>query len=118
MFAEQGQPRCGDISSSLKPSHEGRGIHPFMDKDVNDQAQRVAALEAELESAGEISVAEAELIRLRAALHEWIDSVVGVVASPGVGRVSLIHRDGSQSSIASPRLPFLLSRPARFEETH
>lgn len=79
------------------------------------QAERVAALEAELESAGEIALAEAQVQQMRSALHEWIESVVGVVSSPGVGRVSLIHRDGSQSSIASSRLPFILSRPARFD---
>ncbi len=85
-----------------------------MDKKITSQAQRVVDLEAELESAGEVSLAEAELAHARAALHEWVDGVVGVVSSPGVGRVSLIHGDGSQSSIASPKLPFLLSRPARF----
>jgi hypothetical protein len=40
-----------------------------------------------------------------------------VVSSPGVGRVTLIHKDGTQSSISSPRLPFLLSRPAKFGGT-
>lgn len=85
---------------------------------VVSKAERVAALEAELESAGEISVADLELQHLRSVLHEWIDGVVGIVSSPGVGRVSLIHSDGSQSSIASSRLPFLLSRPARFGSSH
>lgn len=82
---------------------------------IVSKAERVAALEAELESAGEISIVDAELQQMRDALHGWIDGVVGIVSSPGVGRVSLIHADGSQSSIASSRLPFLLSRPARFE---
>lgn len=85
-----------------------------MDKKIASQADRVVALEAELESAGEVSLEEAALALSRAALHDWVDSVVAVVSSPGVGRVSLIHKDGSQSSIASSRLPFLLSRPARF----
>jgi putative protein kinase ArgK-like GTPase of G3E family len=84
-------------------------------KRIEEAAGRVVALEAELESAGEASLDEAQLALSRAALHDWVETVVGVVASPGVGRVTLIHRDGSQSSIASPRLPFLLSRPARFE---
>jgi hypothetical protein len=87
-----------------------------MEKDISSKAERIVALEAELESAGEVSLKTAELAQLKAALHDWIDSVVGVVSSPGVGRVSLIHADGSQSSIASPVLPFLLSRPARFDE--
>ena len=86
-----------------------------MNDKIASQAERVVALEAELESAGEISLEKAALASSRAALHDWVDTVVGVVSSPGVGRVTLIHKDGSQSSIASSRLPFLLSRPARFE---
>ncbi len=86
-----------------------------MDKKTASQLARVVALEAELESAGEVSLKAAELAHSRAALHEWVDSVVGYVSSPGVGRVTLIHRDGSQTSMASAKLPFLLSRPARFE---
>lgn len=86
------------------------------DKDqIEDAAGRVIALEAELESAGEASLSGEQLALSRAALHDWVETVVGVVVSPGVGRVSLIHRDGTQSSIASPRLPFLLSRPAKFD---
>ena len=85
------------------------------DKDeIEDAAERVIALEAELESAGEAALGEGQLAQSHAALHEWVETVVGVVSSPGVGRVTLIHRDGTQSSISSPRLPFLLSRPAKF----
>ena len=84
-------------------------------KPVEEAADRVLALEAELESAGSASTAGDELAAARAALHAWVDSVVGVVASPGVGRVTLIHTNGRQSKIASPDLPFLLSRPASFE---
>lgn len=86
-----------------------------MNNKTASQAERVVALEAELESAGEVSLAEAALAQSRADLHDWVETVVGIVCSPGVGRVSLIHKDGSQSSIASSRLPFLLSRPAQFE---
>jgi hypothetical protein len=85
-----------------------------MDDKIASQAERVVALEAELESAGEVSLAEAELARCKAALHEWVDSVVGVVASPGVGRVTLIHNDGNQSGISSRTLPFMLTPPAKF----
>lgn len=88
-----------------------------MDSKIASQAERVIALEAELESAGEATLEDTALARSRAALHEWIETVVGVVSSPGVGRVSLIHRDGNQSSIASAILPFLLSRPAQFDAT-
>lgn len=86
-----------------------------MEDKIASQAERVVALEAELESAGEVSLEETALVWLRTELHQWVDSVVAVVASPGVGRVSLIHSDGTQSSIASPNLPFRLSRPARFD---
>lgn len=86
-----------------------------MDDKIASQAERVVALEAELESAGEVSLEASALAWSRAELHHWVDSVVAVVASPGVGRVSLIHNDGTQSSIASPNLPFRLSRPARFD---
>lgn len=88
---------------------------PCMDDKIASQAERVVALEAELESAGEVSLEKASLAWSRAELHAWVDSVVAVVSSPGVGRVSLIHKDGSQSSIASSTLPFRLSRPARFD---
>jgi hypothetical protein len=81
---------------------------------VAGAAQRIVELEAELEAAGEAMTADAELAFIRAALHEWADSVIGAVASPGVGRVTLIHANGSQSKIASPELPYRLSRPVRF----
>ena len=81
---------------------------------IEDVAERVIALEAELESAGEAALGETQLALSRAALHDWVETVVGVVSSPGNGRVTLIHRDGTQSGVASPRLPFLLSRPAQF----
>lgn len=81
---------------------------------IEDAAQRVVALEAELENAGEATIGDAALAHSRAVLHAWVDTVVAVVASPGVGRVTLIHADGSQSGIASSRLPFLLSKPAAF----
>jgi hypothetical protein len=82
---------------------------------IADAAERVLALEAELESAGEAALGDAAIARTRAELHAWVDTVVGAVASPGVGRVTLIHADGSQSGISSKRLPFLLSRPAKFD---
>ncbi len=85
------------------------------DDDIQSKAGRVVALEAELESAGEVSVADAALAQSRAVLHGWIDSVVAVVSSPGNGRATLIHKDGTQSSISSPVLPYLLCQPARFD---
>jgi hypothetical protein len=84
------------------------------DDSTGARAERVVALEAELESAGEVVIADAALDQARGVLHAWVDTVAAVVSSPGVGRVTLIHADGTQSGIASPSLPFLLSRPARF----
>jgi hypothetical protein len=80
---------------------------------VEEAAARVIELEQELEASGEAAIGDA-LTFSRERLHEWVETVVGVVASPGVGRVTLIHANGRESKIASPDLPFLLSRPARF----
>lgn len=81
---------------------------------VREAADRVIELESELEAAGEATLEAEALGPVREALHQWIDTVVGVVSSPGVGRVMLIHADGHESKIASPNLPFLLSKPANF----
>ena len=75
---------------------------------------RVTQLEAELESASEATTAGDALARAREVLHRWVDSVTGVVASPGSGRVVLIHANGSESRIASPQLPMLLAEPVRW----
>jgi hypothetical protein len=82
---------------------------------VEEAAARVIELEHELESAGSAALEGDALSFSRERLHEWVETVVGVVASPGVGRVTLIHANGRESKIASPDLPFLLSKPARFE---
>lgn len=82
---------------------------------VVEAADRVIELEAELESAGNSTTGGDELARSRATLHQWVDSVVGVVTAPGTGRVTLIHANGSRTGIASPELPFLLSPPVRFD---
>ena len=98
---------------------------PSEDQDMSDDEKtnglqaaldRVVQLEAELEASGEIKTAGDVLAEARAALHEWVETVTGVVSSPGVGRVTLIHANGRESKIASPDLPFLLSKPARFIE--
>ena len=82
---------------------------------VEQAAGRVIGLEAELESAGNASTGGDDLARSRAVLHAWVDSVVGVVTAPGTGRVTLIHANGTRTGIASPELPFLLSRPVKFD---
>jgi hypothetical protein len=45
-------------------------------------------------------------------LHRWLDTVTGVVTVPAFGRVVLIHKNGRQSTITSPELPFLVSTTA------
>jgi hypothetical protein len=87
---------------------------PFPKDAVEQAADRVIELEAELESAGTATIAGDDLSIARAALHDWVDSVVGVVSSPGVGRVTLIHKNGRESKIASPDLPYLLVKPITF----
>jgi len=81
---------------------------------VKAAVSRVIELEAELESAGEASTHGTALAFARAELHKWVDTVVGVVSSPGSGRVMLIHENGRESSISSADLPFMLTRPAQF----
>ena len=76
---------------------------------------RVTQLEAELESASEATSSGDALARARDVLHRWVDSVTAVVATPGAGRVVLIHADGSESRIASPQLPMLLAEPVRWD---
>ena len=90
-----------------------------MDKQdfIEAAAGRVIELQAELESSGEATTGGDELAFLRARLHEWVDTVAGVVVNAGLGRVTLIHADGRESGISSSQLPYLLSRPARFGET-
>ena len=83
---------------------------------LREAAGRVVELEEELEAGGDAITGGEELDRHRALLHEWVDTVVAVVSSPGVGRVTLIHANGNQSKIASPELPFSLSPPARFAD--
>jgi hypothetical protein len=72
-----------------------------MNDDLRARADRVVKLAEEAEVPGEISLDAATLARDRAALHAWIDTTVGVVLTPGFARVSLIHENGTQSTISS-----------------
>jgi hypothetical protein len=78
---------------------------------VDRIVERVTELESELEASAEATTDGDALARAREVLHRWVDSVTGVVATPGVGRVVLIHENGRESRIASPDLPQLLSAP-------
>ena len=72
---------------------------------------RVTELESELEASSEAVTGGDALARAREVLHRWVDSVTAAIATPGVGRVVLIHANGRESRIASPDLPVLLSVP-------
>lgn len=89
--------------------------HPDPAARITEAASRVVELEAELEASGTAATEGAKLEFARAALHAWVDTVVGVVASPGVGRVTLIHANGNESKIASPELPYLVTPPVSWE---
>jgi hypothetical protein len=74
------------------------------------KAERVLALAAELEASGD-AIEGSALQRAQAMLHKWIDSAVQVVTVPALGRVTIIHQDGTESSIAASDLAFALSVP-------
>lgn len=84
--------------------------HEQSDK-VQSAAEHVMELEAEVEASGYATLDGAALENARAALHKWVDSVIGVVNSPALGRVTLIHENGRRSAISSPELPFQMSAP-------
>jgi hypothetical protein len=88
---------------------------PDTDARIEEATARVIELEAELEAAGTATTKGDKLDYARAALHEWVDNVVAVVASPGVGRVTLIHANGNESKIASPELPYLVTPPVAWD---
>lgn len=88
------------------------GEHPS--NRIDEATSRIIELEAELEAAGDVTTADAALADLKSLLHGWVDTVSAVVATPGMGRVVLIHHNGRESRISSPDLPMLLSKPARF----
>ena len=75
---------------------------------TRDAADRVLEMAEELESSGDAVLGGSTLELGRAALHKWIDSMTGVVVTPGLGRVTVIHGD-VVSTIASPDLPFAMS---------
>jgi hypothetical protein len=82
---------------------------------IEEATNRVIELEAELEASADATTESDALARARALLHDWVDTVTAVVATPGVGRVVLIHANGRESRIASPDLPALLSAPVSWK---
>ena len=73
-------------------------------------ADRVIELEEEVEASGYLVEGDA-LQEARTILHKWVDDMTGVVVSPGLGRVTVIHGGGRPSTIASAELPFIMSKP-------
>jgi hypothetical protein len=87
-----------------------------MEDKITSAVGRVTELESELEASSDAATGGDALARAREVLHQWVDSVTAVVATPGVGRVVLIHENGRESRIASPDLPLLLSVPVSWGE--
>jgi hypothetical protein len=67
---------------------------------------RVIKLEEELEASGVATHDHDALAAARAILHH----IEAAVVSPALGRVTIIHANGRQSTITSPDLPFVLSK--------
>lgn len=80
--------------------------------DMQDLADRVIELEEELEASGTASLEADAVARARATLHAWIDEMTGVVISPALGRVTVLHGNARPSTINSADLPFRMSKPA------
>ncbi len=83
------------------------------DDTLRAATEHVIELEEEVEASGVAIVDGSDLEWSRAALHRWVDEMVGLVVSPGLGRVTVIHPGGKRSSIASSTLPYAMSRPLR-----
>ena len=83
---------------------------------VEAAVEHALGLEEELEVSGTAVTGGDSLTFAKAALLKWVDSVVGVAAAPGSGRVTLIHANGSRSQIASPELPYQVTIPVNFEQ--
>lgn len=82
---------------------------------VEEVVEKTLELEAEREVSGTGTVDSQAVAVARAELHRWVDSVVGVVAIPGSGRVTLVHENGLRSHIQSPDLPYRLTPPVKFD---
>ena len=79
------------------------------DEKMRQVADRVLELAGELEAHGDASLGSSATETARATLHRWVDTVVGVVATPAFGRVTLIHDNGGHSTVASSELSFAMS---------
>ena len=100
------------VASGTRPAkNKGDAVADDSNDKTRETVDRVLELAGELEAHGEVSLEGATLDRARAVLHRWIDSAVGVIALPAFGRVTLVHANGKQSSIASSELSYMMSEP-------
>jgi len=76
---------------------------------IKATAERIVELGKEVEAPGHAAVDEPSLVRARAVLRQWVDSIKGVVVNPAMGRVTVIDENGRASSIASADLAFKMS---------
>ncbi|MFT4045319.1 MAG: hypothetical protein QM661_01365 [Solimonas sp.] len=76
---------------------------------IKATAGQIVELDKEVEATGHAAVDAPSVLRARKVLEEWARDIKGVVVSPAVGRVTLIHENGRTSSIASAELAFRLS---------
>lgn len=84
-------------------------------RNLEEAIDHLVELEAEREVSAIAATSGDDLAYARAALREWLDSVVGVVAAAGSGRVTLIHANGRRSGIASAELAQMVTPPVRWE---
>ena len=80
-------------------------------------AEHVLGWAEELEVSGDAALGGNAVENAREVLHKWIDSVTAVINTPGLGRVTLVHKNGQQSSISSFDLPMALAKPVKWEKT-
>jgi hypothetical protein len=79
---------------------------------TRELADRVLEMAQEVETHADATVEGEARRRCRGRRDGGVDTAPGVVVNAALGRVTLIHADGRQSTIASPDLPFILSRGA------
>ena len=104
------QPGCDQMSPVIV---EGNAVSQDQSAKIQAAADRVLELAEEVEASGEATIGGTDLERRLAALRGWIDGVKAVVVNPALGRVTLIHENGRESTISSAELPFLMSVPVK-----
>jgi hypothetical protein len=85
------------------------------DSKLDETIDHLVELEAEREVSAIAATGGDDLAYARAALREWVDSVVGIVAAAGSGRVTLIHANGKRSGIASAELAQMVTPPVKWD---